>query len=81
MDIKSVFLESVSPLHPTLKGDLVIPNAGQMQGVPFNVIRIAGDLCSVRKPGTRPTKKNPDPEFAISDLLQIHPTLSTGRCV
>ena len=81
MDTKFVPLESVSPLHPTAKGDLVIPKAGQMQGVPFHIIRITGDLCVVRKPGMRPTKKNPDPEFAISDLLQIYPAPPTGRCV
>ena len=81
IDIQFVTLESISPLHPTSKGDLVIPKAGQMQGVPFNVIHISGDSCVVRKPGTRPTKKNPDPEFAISDLLQIHPTPPTGRRV
>lgn len=73
MDIKFVAFESVNPLLPTSKGDLVVPKSGEMQGVRFNVIRIAGDLCVVRKPGTRPTKKNPDAEFAISDLVQVHP--------
>lgn len=73
MDVRFVAFGSVSPLLPTSKGDLVVLKAGLMKGVHFNVIRIAEDLCVVRKPGTRPTKKNPDPEFAISDLVQAHP--------
>lgn len=73
MDIKYLAFASVDPLPPTLKGDLVTPKAGEMRGVQFTVVRITGDKCVVHKPGTRPTKKNPDTEFATSDLVQVRP--------
>lgn len=73
MDIKFLAFETVSPLLPALKGDLVIPKDGKMKGIHFSVVRITGDLCVVRKPGTRPTKQNPDIDFAISDLVQVYP--------
>lgn len=79
MHVKFVALESVSPLLPASKGDLVIPKAGHMQGTHFNVVRIAGGRCVVRIPGTRPTKKNPDPEYPISDLVQVYPVYSVHR--
>ena len=72
-DIKFVALESVHPLLPTSKGDLIIPKDGKLQGIHFSVVRITSNLCVVRKPGTRPTKQNPDIEFAISDLVQVYP--------
>ena len=72
-DVKFLPLDSINPLSPTSKGDLVTPKAGEMQGTAFNVVRVVGDVCSVRKPGVRPTKKNPDIEFATSDLVQIYP--------
>ena len=72
-DVKFFTLESISPLSPTMKGDLVILKAGDMQGTAFNIIRVAGDICSVCKPGVRLTKKNPDTEYATSDLVQIYP--------
>lgn len=73
MDIKLLALEAVSPLLPTSKGDLIIPKDGKLQGIHFSVVRITSNLCVVRKPGTRPTKQNPDIEFAISDLVQVYP--------
>lgn len=74
-DVKFLPFESVSPLLPTSKGDLVIPQGGEMQGIHFNVVRITGDMCVLRQPGTRPSKKHPDMEFAISDLVQVHPAI------
>ena len=73
IDIKYLVFASVDPLQPTSKGDLVTPKAGEMRGVHFTVVRITGDKCVVRKPGTRPTKKTPDTEFTTSDLVQVHP--------
>ena len=72
-DTKSVAFQSVSPLLPTSKGDLVMPKTGKLQGTRFTVIRIAEDQCILRKPGCRPTKENPDSEFSISDLVQVYP--------
>lgn len=66
--------ESVDALLPDSKGDLVILKEGEMQGLQFKVIEIAEDRCVIRKPGTkRPTKKNPDHECLISDLVQVYP--------
>ena len=73
VDVKLLSFDSVHPLLPTSPGDLVIANGGEMHGVHFNVIQIRGNTCVVRKPGCRPTKKTPDPEFMISDLIQVHP--------
>ena len=73
LDIKFLGFDSIHPLLPTSPGDLVIAKTGEMRGVHFSIIRLTGDTCVVRKPGCRPTKKNPDPEFPISDLLQVYP--------
>ena len=74
MDVRFLTFEVVHPLLPAAKGDLVIPKSGAMQGVHF-IVQVVGDICVVRKPGTRPTKKNPDIEFSVSDLVQVHPTI------
>ncbi len=73
MDFRLLGIDSVHPLLPTSPGDLVIANGGEMHGVHFNVIQIRGNTCVVRKPGCRPTKKKPDPEFLTSDLIQVYP--------
>lgn len=73
MDVRFLTFESVHPLLPAAKGDLVIPKGGVMQGVHFVIVQVVGDICVVRKPGIRPTKKNPDVEFSVSDLVQVHP--------
>lgn len=73
VEVKFLAFESVGPLPPTSKGDLVIPKCGEMRGIYFKVVQLTGDLCVVRKPGTRPTKSNPDVNFAISDLVQVYP--------
>ncbi len=75
MDTKFVPFQSVSPLLPTLKGDLVTPITGERQGTRFTVIRIVDDQCVLRKPGHRPTKGNPDSEFSVFDLIQVYPAL------
>lgn len=75
LHIKFLTFEVVNPLLPASKGDLVIPKEGRMQGVYFHVVRIVDGICVVRRPGIRPTKQHPDVEFAISDLVQVHPAV------
>ena len=75
MDVKFLPLDSVHPMIPTSMGDLVVPKGGEMQGIHFHVIRITGDSCVVRQPGSRPTKKCSDIEIAISNLIQVYPAL------
>ena len=72
-NIKFLSFDSVSPLPPTSQGELVTPKSGEMQGIHLKVIRITESICVVRKPGTKPTKKNPDTEFALTDLIQVYP--------
>ncbi len=72
-NIKFLTFDSVSPLPPTSQGKLVTPKSGEMQGTHFKVIRIMENMCVVRKPGTKPTKKNPDMEFTLTDLIQVYP--------
>ena len=72
-NIKFITLNSVSPLLPTSQGELVTARSGEMQGAYFKVIQITEKMCIVRKPGTKPTKKNPDIEFALTDLVQVYP--------
>ena len=72
-NIKFITLNSVSPLLPTSQGELVTARSGEMQGAYFKVIQITETMCIVRKPGTKPTKKNPDIEFALTDLVQVYP--------
>ncbi len=74
-DTKLVNFQSVSPLLPTSKGDLVTPRTGRLQGTRFTVIRIGEDRCVLRKPGCRPTKEKPDSELPISELVQVYPAL------
>ena len=72
-NIRFLTFDSVSPLPPTSQGELVTPTSGEMQGVYFKVIQIMESICVVRKPGTKPTKKHPDTEFALTELIQVYP--------
>ncbi len=72
-NVKLLAFDSVSPLPPTSRGELVTPRSGKMQGVYFKVIQIRENACLVRKPGTKPTKNNPDAEFTLTDLVQVYP--------
>ncbi|KAF8184856.1 hypothetical protein BJ912DRAFT_852915 [Pholiota molesta] len=71
---RSLSFESVDALLPDSKGDLVTLKAGEMQGLHFKVVEIVEGRCVIRKPGMkRPTKKNPDHECPVSDLVQVYP--------
>ena len=76
VNIKLLPFDSVTPLPPTSDGDLVVPKTGELKGVQLRVLRIEDDTCMLRKLGVcTPTRKNPDRQFALSNVVQVFPAL------
>jgi hypothetical protein len=73
MRTRVVPLDSLEALRPTSLDELVTPISGEKKGTIFKVKRIADGQCSLRIPGQRERKKNPDLRFSISDLVQVYP--------
>lgn len=73
VDNKLVSFESVSAMLPKEVGDMVTLREGELRGVKFKIVEMTKDRCVLRKPGVRPTKKKPDHNCLISDVIQVYP--------
>ena len=69
MRTRLVPLDSLEALRPTSLEELVTPISGERKGTIFKVKRIDDGQCSLRIPGERERKKNPDLRLSISDLV------------
>ena len=74
MRTRVVPLDSLAAIHPASLGELVTPIRGTRKGTIFKVTQITDGQCLVRIPGERDRKKKPNPQYSISDLVQVYPS-------